>query len=434
MSYIHTADLETCLDTLLEVHLDLSLRKDANILCSRYDIVPTIAAPQSTSINTIAATPDCRWIFTGKSAKKNSKAFQNMSLKGTGEFSWILLFSCPQTAKLKHGVCPGHLLTTCVLGGSDGWIRKFNWVDTVNNKSLLTVAQRHPFVESVQKAALLQSYFENEETVGKFSGTQYTENGVPLSPVYSLAVQHQALWILSGTEGGAINLQSVRHDEGKRITILKEHSKAVSVLSLSKDETSLLSGSWDKKIHDWDLNTGTLKRSFFEEGSGSQISAIEIRPMSDMPVPRAFAEPQKPASDTFSSDNMNRRKSRGSIANGFPAPPSRRESAMSSGMSPGADLFGEDQEMFGDGDNARDDNMFGDDDNQDWSKGMIDNLDKDEIQEQNDAQVGPMSRVKGDEEEPSTKEADQQALPTPNGEFAITLLISNHARGRCWKF
>lgn len=83
------------------------------VTASEYDIVPTIAAPQSTSINTIAATPDMRWVFSG---------------------------------------------------GSDGWIRKFHWVDTVNGKSQLTVAQRHPFVDSVQKAGLLQSYWENEES------------------------------------------------------------------------------------------------------------------------------------------------------------------------------------------------------------------------------------------------------------------------------
>lgn len=79
---------------------------------SLYDIVPTIAAPHSTSINAIAATPDMRWVFSG---------------------------------------------------GSDGYIRKFNWADTVNGKTLLTVAQRHPFVDSVTKAGVLTSYWENEE-------------------------------------------------------------------------------------------------------------------------------------------------------------------------------------------------------------------------------------------------------------------------------
>jgi len=81
-----------------------------------YDIVPTIAAPHSTSINTITATPDMRWVFSG---------------------------------------------------GSDGWVRKFNWVDTANSKSMLTVAQRHPFVDSVTKAGVLMSYWENEDIIGK---------------------------------------------------------------------------------------------------------------------------------------------------------------------------------------------------------------------------------------------------------------------------
>lgn len=77
-----------------------------------YDIVPTIAAPHSTSINAVTATPDLRWVFTG---------------------------------------------------GADGYIRKFSWVDTVNGRAMLTVAQRHPFVDSVTKAGVLLSYWENEE-------------------------------------------------------------------------------------------------------------------------------------------------------------------------------------------------------------------------------------------------------------------------------
>lgn len=84
-----------------------------------YDIVPTIAAPHSTSINAITATPDLRWVFSG---------------------------------------------------GSDGYIRKFNWIETANGKSMLTVAQRHPFVDSVTKAGVLMSYWENgEDPSGKFA-------------------------------------------------------------------------------------------------------------------------------------------------------------------------------------------------------------------------------------------------------------------------
>ena len=82
------------------------------ISAESYDIVPTIAAPHSTSINAITATPDLRWVFSG---------------------------------------------------GVDGYIRKFNWIETANGKSMLTVAQRHPFVDSVTKAGVLMSYWENGE-------------------------------------------------------------------------------------------------------------------------------------------------------------------------------------------------------------------------------------------------------------------------------
>lgn len=85
---------------------------DDALTASSYDILPTIAAPQSTSINALTATPDMRYVYTG---------------------------------------------------GADGYVREFNWTDTVKGKTLLTVAQRHPFVDSVTKAGVLMSYWENEE-------------------------------------------------------------------------------------------------------------------------------------------------------------------------------------------------------------------------------------------------------------------------------
>jgi transcriptional activator SPT8 len=68
--------------------------------CSSYDIVPCLAAPHATSVNAITATTDMRWVFTG---------------------------------------------------GSDGYIRKFDHFAGMNGKVPLTVAQKHPFVDSVTK-------------------------------------------------------------------------------------------------------------------------------------------------------------------------------------------------------------------------------------------------------------------------------------------
>ncbi|KAI0436808.1 WD40-repeat-containing domain protein [Xylaria telfairii] len=215
-----------------------------------YDIVPTMAAPMATSINAIAVTPDLRYWMTG---------------------------------------------------GSDGYIRKYDGPATINGKTLLTVAQRHPFVDSVTKAGVLLSYWENAE----LPSSAVRQEDLVLSPVYSLAVHSQALWLLSGLESGGINLQSVRHDEGKRITCLQKHTNAVSALTLAADEKSVLSGSWDKNIFNWDLNTGLVARQFDGSGgqmSASQISAIELRPTSGAPFPPEAGE-ELLLSNTFSSSN-----------------------------------------------------------------------------------------------------------------------------------
>ncbi len=246
-----------------------------------YDIVPTIAAPHSTSINTICTTADMRWIFTG---------------------------------------------------GSDGYIRKFNWVDSVNNKLALTVAQRHPFVDSVVKAGVLMTYWENWDARPKTTQT--------LSPVYSLACQSQSLWLLSGTASGPIRLQSIRHDEGKEIALLQKHSSAVSVLTLSSDERSLLSGSWDKTVLDWDLNTGQVRTEY--AASASQISCIEARPLSSVAVPAESGEII--SNGTFSSNDDK------PLTNGVKSElPSQNMQEQPTVATPDS--------LFGDGD----DDLFGDD-------------------------------------------------------------------------
>ncbi|KZZ87233.1 WD40/YVTN repeat-like-containing domain protein [Moelleriella libera RCEF 2490] len=224
-------------------HLRPRIRPET-ITARLYDIVPTMAAPQSTSINALAITPDLRY--------------------------WIT-------------------------GGSDGYIRKYDGPGTINGKLALTVAQRHPFVDSVTKAGILMSYWENEEPPAPGRGDQ----DHALSPVYSLAVHSEALWLLSGLESGGINLQSVRHDEGKKIACLQKHTNAVSSLMLAPDERSVLSGGWDKNIFDWDLNTGQIIRSF--DGSGGQISSLELRPASGDPVPAEADEPVP--STTISTNN-----------------------------------------------------------------------------------------------------------------------------------
>ncbi|KAG4443909.1 hypothetical protein IFR05_000549 [Cadophora sp. M221] len=303
------------------------------LTASSYDIVPTMAAPQSTSINAITATPDMRFWFSG---------------------------------------------------GSDCYIRKYDGAATVNGKTLLTVAQRHPFVDSVVKAGVLMSYWDNEEPLVKAPNEE-----PPFSPVYSLAVQSQALWMLSGLESGAINLYSVRHDEGKRIAYMLKHKSAVSVLTLAQDEKSVLSGSWDKNVFDWDLNTGQAKRGF--EGSGGQISAIEVRPASSLPVPEESGEPL-PKSETFSSNNEKPFTNgvNGNGVNGTHGGEPENEDAPGS---PSGSLFGggsDNDSLFGEtaGEGAPSGGVFGDDDDE-FSRAIESSLDNQEtLDSQGDVSMG----------------------------------------------
>ncbi|KAF4550459.1 Transcription factor spt8-like protein [Elsinoe fawcettii] len=323
-----------------------------------YDIVPTMAAPQGTSINAVTATPDMRLVFSG---------------------------------------------------GADGYVRMYNWVDTANGKVPLTVAQKHPFVDSVMKAGSLTTYWENEE-VPVASSTRTPpaqgDESKETSPVYSLAVQHQALWLLSGLESGAINLQTCRHQAGTRIATLREHTSAVSVLKLGMDETSCLSGSWDKRILDWDLNTGRVRRTF--PGSGGQISAIEVRPTSSIPIPTL--DDAKETSDTFSSNN-DKPAVNGFMNGGSVKGDSKEEDAMGS---PDGSLFGENDHgsLFGDNDEGGGGGAGFDDDDDDFSKALANGLSAPE--EEGSANVTSEPAVPE-----STTDAPVPAPPPTDGDTAM---------------
>ncbi|KAK3396041.1 WD40-repeat-containing domain protein [Sordaria brevicollis] len=345
------------------------------ITASTYDIVPTMAAPQATSINAVAVTPDMRYWLTG---------------------------------------------------GSDGYIRKFDGIGTINGKQQLTVAQKHPFVDSVVKSGVLMSYWDNQE----WTGQNTRDEDRILSPVYSLAVHRQALWALSGLESGGINLQSVRHDEGKKIACLRTngHTNAVSVLQLAPDEKSVLSGSWDKTVLDWDLNDGSVIRRF--EGSGGQIAAIELRPTSGAPIPAEASDPEI-ITDTFDSNNAK------PIPNGFfsngngdgdtAGQSNTNDGATNDAASPEHEsLFGSPAgSLFGDNETIGGGNAFGDDeDDNEFSRAMGMEL-KEEQKNQGQTDIDfPM----GDAEPLTDTNAAQGSGPDANGAVdneTINMDVSN---------
>ncbi|KAJ2723891.1 Transcription factor spt8 [Coemansia sp. Benny D115] len=186
--------------------------------CAMYDIVPTMAFLNAYQMYAVSATADMRWMFTG---------------------------------------------------GEDGYIKKWDVYGTLNRKLMLTQGQRHSMVDSVVKNGVLASYWDHSDVADE-QGTEI------LSPVYSLAVHSQAMWLVSGMKSGNIGLWTVRHDEGRRVVLLKKHKKPVSVLRVSPDEHGMVSGSWDRAALYWDLDLGRVSRGF--AGHVSQISAIEFQP------------------------------------------------------------------------------------------------------------------------------------------------------------
>ena len=241
------------------------------------------------------------------------------------------------------------------------------------------------------------------------------DDGSSLSSVYSLAVQNEGLWLLSGLESGGINLQSVRHDEGKRITCLQEHTSAVSVLNLAKDEKSVLSGSWDKRVLYWDLNTGQAKRSF--EGSGGQISALEMRPISSLPVPEASGDTIM-SNGTFSTDSVDKPRVNGVLTNGVDHETAVENGTVDAPASPADSLFGgnEADSLFGDDEAeaaAPSGGNFADDDDDEFSRAIANGIQ----QQENEDAEGDVDMIDAGEATAATMTngeiGDQPSLANP---------------------
>lgn len=109
-----------------------------------------------------------------------------------------------------------------------------------------------------------------------------------VSPVYAIAVQSESIWMLSGLKSGGMTLQGIRASEGDIQSYYKGHNKAISVIKLDDEERSALTGSWDKTVVDWDLETGKPKRNF--TGVSGQISSIEWQPVGGSLVPSDIGE------------------------------------------------------------------------------------------------------------------------------------------------
>ncbi|KAJ9110673.1 hypothetical protein QFC19_001502 [Naganishia cerealis] len=214
------------------------------------------------------------------------------------------------TYSLAATPCLSYLLT----GNQDGYVRSWDFWASANSGSALSAVQRGVanLGEGVNKAGVARGYWKNEAEVeeviggeaggggkardkkphmGNDSAFSFLESGQAntavserkrvkrLEPVHSLAVQSDGLWALCGTESGSINLTTVRHAPGTIVHALQGpegHTKAVSALCLSSDETKAFSGSWDQTIKQWDLNTGQVLRTFAKHRG--QISTVQMRP------------------------------------------------------------------------------------------------------------------------------------------------------------
>lgn len=246
-----------------------------------------------------------------KSTKESKKSFKERiqhEAEVATKFDIVPTVAIPYSTQC-HAIAFSEGPRSILTGGEDGFIRKYDFIASIEGKSPLTMAQKHNLVDTVTKAGVIVSYWENEQPQsrqeilnsnpklkwGDFAaGTASYEPKI--SPVYSLDVNRNGYWCLSGLSSGGISLYSMRYNEGsihhyfmhgsknRQSSLQTGHKDTVSVIKLNTEQDKFLSGSWDKTIREWDLNTGKCINLF--QGSSGQISNIQYRPMglSDMSI------------------------------------------------------------------------------------------------------------------------------------------------------
>ncbi|KAG8878849.1 Transcription factor spt8 [Tulasnella sp. 332] len=214
------------------------------------------------------------------------------------------------TSCLASSVCMTYLAT----GSEDGFVRCYDFFAGVNGKTFLTAPQRHHcgIGEGTMKAGVLKMWWENYapnanttamSLVGTgvgLGGSVKNENGgedKSLSPVHSMIMQGDALWSLSGTATGHVNLTTIRHEPGKTHHTFSAHNKGpVSCLALTPDEHGFFSAGWDG-----DTKACQIVRVFGasqQRDTSSQVVSLGLRPQ--VPISQANAHNEVPNADLFS--------------------------------------------------------------------------------------------------------------------------------------
>ncbi|RXK38142.1 hypothetical protein M231_04603 [Tremella mesenterica] len=168
-----------------------------------------------------------------------------------------------------HSIATSLCSSWLLAGAQDGFVRAYDFYASVNGQQSMT---------SLLKANMGMGEGINKTGVGKGWWVNEVEGlgGMRAEPVYSMTCESDALWSLTGTKSGCINLYTLRHSPGHHVHTFKGHTNVVSCLSLLPDERSFISGSWDGTLREWDLNTGQTVRKY--PSHGAQFSSISLRP------------------------------------------------------------------------------------------------------------------------------------------------------------
>lgn len=240
------------------------------------------ANPPSTGVNCIAATRGLRWLFTAGDdglvrkydfwGSMNGKARLTASqMQGLPEsLNKVGRRVCAMTSG-SHDISTTHAQSAVLLGSIENEestrATTLSTVPTTSSMELDAAMEENNDDNAVATAAADDAHSPTD-------GNATSNHG--LSPVLCMDIHSEAVWGVTGTMNGAVNLFTIRHDQGTIVHVLKHHTDAVSTMRIMPGQQALLTGAWDRTLAITDLNTGQLVSRFMAHKSN--VTAVELRP------------------------------------------------------------------------------------------------------------------------------------------------------------
>ncbi len=161
-----------------------------------------------------------------------------------------------------------------ITGGMDGTIRIWN---PLTKRQKIVFTAHHDYISQLillsPKKQLISSSWDGKIIFWDLKQKRIAKIFDNSKPILDMVISPSKQFLLISSEGKKTKL--INTETGKQISSLKGHKDEISVLSFSPDGKSFVSGSWDKTVKIWDLESKRPLNTIYLENEVSAISFLD---------------------------------------------------------------------------------------------------------------------------------------------------------------